>query len=397
MRTLHRIPGPIVLILSLCFGIFSLVDVPFAAAQVIPAGTGRVVDAITGKQIGGIALTLQVSTYEGFAVHTEVRASATSSESQSFTVAGWNHAAADRLDAFRSYWLTVNEGFEATGIEENSAESQVLYNPTSNRDGEAVADNRYFPLVITFRAGGCRRSWAATCMYLANSSNVTIPLIPKLDDPNDCRKIGDASTRENCVQLNTYRAALLHVGSYEEINKAKEMCGQVDSGVISKICLDQLRLHSGMKGVDEPIPTVMFPNALAGMPVMANRHCGPPLGWDGSVECAAGYGSTAKQLVEVYIEQRPEGWNGQHESSHVDKPVSVTEVTRVGGKVFRYEGRWYSGVQNADGSNSRYEHQSTSYVWFSGSSLVEVYFYDPIPQQEQFLTYYLEKFPSSSK
>ena len=344
----HRILSNILPLL--CFCALSLLNFPLDAAQVIPPVTGRVVDAVSGKPIGGIALTVQISTYEGWSIHTEVKSTATSSESQAFSLAGWNHPTASPLDEIRSYWLTVNEGFEATGIEESSAETQVLYDPMSNRSGEAVGDRRYFPLVITFRGDGCQQRWAATCMHLEFSSNITIPLIPTLDDPSDCSKISDASLRENCRQLNTYRAALRHVGSYEEVKKGKELCGQVDGGFISKRCLDQLHLHSGVKNVDEPIPAGMFPDVLAGLPVMTNRHCGPPLGWDGRVVCASGYGTTTKQLVAVYVEQRPEGWDGLHEWSHIDKPLSVTEEVRTGGKVFRYEGQWYSGIQNADGT-----------------------------------------------
>jgi hypothetical protein len=391
----HRILSNIVPLL--CFYPLSLLNSPVAAAQVIPPVSGRVADAVSGNPIGGIALTLQISTYEGFAVRTEVKSTATSSESHSFTLAGWNHPAESPLGEIRSYWLTVNEGFKAIGTEENSAETQVLYNPMSNRSGGAVGDKRYFPLVITFRRDGCQRRWAATCMYLSPSSNITIPLIPTLNDPSDCNKIGVASLRESCRQLNTYRTAFLHVDSYEEVKKGKELCGQVDGGFISKTCMAQLNLHSGVKDVDEPIPAGMFPDVLAGLPVMTNRHCGPPLGLDGRVVCAAGYGTAAKQLVAVYCELRPEGWNGLHEWSHIDKPISVTGEVRTGRKVVRYEGRWYSGVQNADGTNSRYEHETISYVWFSGNTLVEVQFYEPIQRQEQFLTYYLEKFPSTSK
>jgi len=395
MRMHRRIFSSIVPLL--CFCPLSPLNSSLAAAQVIPPVTGRVVDAVSGKPIGGIALTLQISTYEGFSKHTEVKSTATSTESQSFSLAGWNHPAESPLDEIRSYWLTVNEGFETTGIEESSAETEVLYNPMSNQSGWAANDKRYFPLVITFRRDGCQRRWGATCMHLESSSNITIPLIPTLDDPSDCSKISDAPLRENCRQLNTYRTALLHVGSYEEVKKGKELCGQVDGGFISKTCLYQLGLHSGVKNVDEPIPAGMFPDVLAGLPVMTNRHCGPPLGWDGSVDCAGGYGTTAKQLVAVYVEQRPEGWDGLHEWSHIDKPISVTEEVRTGGKVFRYEGRWYSGVQSADGTFSRSEHESISYVWFSGNTLVEVHFYELIQQREEFLAYYLERFPSTSK
>jgi hypothetical protein len=36
-----------------------------------------------------------------------------------------------------------------------------------------------------------------------------------------------------------------------------------------------------------------------------------------------------------------------------------------------------------------------SFFWYSGDKHVEVFFYTPIPQQEQFVTFYLKKFPST--
>jgi len=50
-----------------------------------------------------------------------------------------------------------------------------------------------------------------------------------------------------------------------------------------------------------------------------------------------------------------------------------------------------------DGSFVQTEHKATSYVWFNANTIVEVLFYDPMPKQEAFLSYYLGKFPSTSK
>lgn len=291
----------------------------------------------------------------------------------------------------RSYWLTVNEGNEETGQEENSAETQVFYNPMSNRRGWAVGDKRYFPLIVTFRPEGCDRVWAATCLHIASRTDIAIPLIPVLDGIYGCNAIGESSLKEKCRQLNTYRGAFLHVDSYEEVKKGKELCNEVDGGAISKTCLLQLEAYVAnpayereMKPqVNEPIPEGMFPESLGGLPVTKNKHCGPQLEFSGRVMCFAGYGTETEQLVAVHIEQWPESeqstvpppWNPGYRDHEY---ATVTEEQRPHGKVLRYHGP-----------------QCNSFLWYSGERHVEVLSCYPVPQLEQFVTYYLERFPST--
>lgn len=407
-----RLPVIRTLTIIVCFCLVPHSKLYCVAAQVILPVSGRVVDGVTGKPIEGMSLTLQISTSEGFSVHTEVKSTATSNHAGRFSLAGASHPAASPLDQW-SYWLTVNEGFEETGQEENSAATQVLYNPMSNRRGEAVADKRYFPLTVTFRPEGCDRVWAATCVYMTSTSDIAIPLIPVLDDVNDCKRISDSSLREKCRQLNTYRAAFVHVDSYDQVQRGKALCAEVDHAVLSSVCLQQLALYVANPAYERPIkpqvnvptPDGMFPDSLAGLPAMKNGHCGPQLEFDGRVNCAGGYGTVARQLVAVYFERWPENTDKLNEWSHLDRTAKwshldnpdVTEEIRKSGKVLRNQGKWYSGVQGADGKLVLNEHKANSYVWFSANTLVEVLFYDPIPEQEAFLSYYLEKFPSTSK
>jgi hypothetical protein len=391
MRMTHRILCTIVV--ALCFCAVPFPKFLFVAAQVIPPVTGQLVDAISGKPIGGMGLTLQMSTYRGFSVHTEVKSTATSDLSGSFSLSGFKHPAETVLNEVRAYWLTVNEGLEATGQEESSAETQILYNPMSNRRDMVVGDTQYFPLTITFRHEGCARVWAAACMYMTSWSSIAVPVIPVLDDVKECNRIGNELLRENCRQLNTYRAAFVHVDSYEEVKKDKELCNEVDNGGIAKTCLWQLDLYVAnpahgyvrpMKPqVNEPIPEGMFPDSLAGLTVMKNKHCGPRLEFSGRVMCAAGYGSETKELVAVYIEEWPEEEQSTKpptwKPAYTDqKEAAVTEELRPDGKVLRYRGPQYN-----------------SFYWHSSDRHVEVFFYYPIPQEEQFVSYYLAKFPSS--
>ena len=390
MKMDHRILRNIVLVLCLYAVLFP--KFLFVTAQAVPPVTGRVVDAVTGQSIEGIALTLQASTYEGFSVHTQVKSTATSNPSGSFSLSGFNHPVQTVFDEIRAYWLTVNEGFEATGQEENSAETRIVSNPMSNRRGVAVGDIRYFPVTITFRQDGCVRLWVAACMYMTSRLNVTIPMIPVLEDVSACNRIADESLREKCRQLNTYRAAFVHVDSYEEVKKDKKLCNDVDHGQIAKTCLSQLDLYVAnpsygyarpMKPqVSEPVPEGVFLDTLAEVPLL-KKQCGPRLEFSGRVMCGAAYGSVTKTLATVHIEEFPEeeestippAWKPAY-SDHEE--ATVNEESRPGGKILRYRGPQYN-----------------SFYWQSGDRHVEVFFYYPIPQQEQFVSYYLGKFPTN--
>jgi hypothetical protein len=74
--------------------------------RVIPPTSGRVVDAITGKPIRDVNVLLHVSTYEGWAVHAEVRHRTSTNRFGWFFVSGsfqWNPLP---LGNFRDSWLT---------------------------------------------------------------------------------------------------------------------------------------------------------------------------------------------------------------------------------------------------------------------------------------------------
>lgn len=383
-----RLPVISKLTIMICFCLVPHTKLDYLAAQVILPVSGRVVDGVTGKPIEGMSLTLQISTYEGFSVQTEVKNTASSGHDGRFSLAGTNHPAASPLDQIRSYWLTVNQGFEGTGLEENSAATQILYNPMSNRRGEAVGDKRYFPLTVSFRPEGCDRVWVAACTYIASRTDIVIPLIPVLDDVYGCNGIGELSLKQKCRELNTYRGAFLHVDSYQEVKKGKELCNEVDGGTISNTCLSQLAGYVANPAyereikpqVNEPIPENMFPDALVGVP-MKNKHCGPRLEFSGRVMCTATYGT--KTEVAVLIEEWPDSeqstvpppWNPSYRDH---EEAIVTEEQRPNGKVLRYHGP-----------------QCNSFFWYSGDRHIEVLSCYPVPQLEQFVSYYLAKFPSN--
>ena len=109
-----------------------------------------------------------------------------------------------------------------------------------NRRGQPVGDKAYFPQAVTFTPDGCDRILNPACTYQESRRDFSVLLIPVLNNVEDCKKIEDSSVIENCRQLNTYRSAFVHVDNYEEVQKGKKLCDEVDAGPISRICLVQL-------------------------------------------------------------------------------------------------------------------------------------------------------------
>lgn len=391
MNVHHRIRGKIVLLLFLCAVVFPKFLV--VTAQVIPPVTGRVVDAVTGQPVEGISITLQASSYQGFSVHTEVKSTAASNRSGSFSLSGFKHPAQTVLDEIRSYWLTVNEGFEAAGPEENSAETSILSNPMSNRRSVAVGDTRYFPVTLTFRSDGCDRVWAATCTYIVSRTDVLIPLIPVLNDLQGCNAIGGSSLKEKCRQLNSYRNAFAHIDTYEQVQEGKKLCAQVDQGPISGECLRQLPVYianpQGYERAVVPSPIVplregMFVEAIGQVPRF-NQGCGMLDIFTGHFHCGANYGPKEYVFwVAVGVDEWPDSESARSYFP-VEKPqftdykeATVKDEVLPGGKIRLYEGPQYIAA-----------------YWVSKNKFVQVFFYRPIPEQREFIAHYLAEFPST--
>ncbi|MGB6192690.1 MAG: hypothetical protein WBF42_09505 [Terracidiphilus sp.] len=383
------------------------------AVRVIPPVMGRVVDAVSGKPIRDIRVTMELSRSERAleSPHTELQDGDRSGMSGWVFLKGAVRQREFLFPKFGSYWLTVNEGAQISDQQdESAAASQVMYDPMFNQRprlnwvDDAVGDKRYFPLTVTAQREGCDRLWRATCAYKPFWWGISLPLIPVLDDIDDCKKIGNSLLRENCRQLNTYRAAFVHAGTYEEVQKGKALCAEVDHGALSAACLQQLEVYVANPDsyqrpfkpqVNEPVPDGMFPDSIAGLPVMNNRACRPQHLFLGFVDCAASYGSGLKTDVVVYITRWPDGSNKPTARNHLGSQRPEATEVRAGANVLRFRG--HISVQSANGKRIEHENNDVSYVWYSGNTLVEVLFFDPIPEQDKFLSYYLGRFPGTSQ
>jgi hypothetical protein len=378
----------ILFLATVALGLFLLLTV-----TVVPPITGRVADAISGKSVRGVHVRLQTSHYQQWSVITEDRGMSSTNVFGWFFLPGALHWVGLPLQPFRSYWLTVNEGDAKGGQEEISAATQVLYNPMSNRRGSPAGNGKYFPLVVTFRKKGCDRVWAAACMYKRVWWGFSVPLIPVLNDVGDCKKIEDTTLRENCRQLNTYRAAFLHVDSYDQVQKGKALCAEVDHGDLSATCLQQLHLYIanpqayGRPTVPPtivPLPGETFVDGI-GRALRFQQGCSAQESFTGQFHCGASYGP--RNLVwwaNVGFYEWPDE-NTARKALPVEKPqytdykeATLTDVKRPDGKIRLYQGP-----------------QHTAAFWVSKNKMIEVFFYEPIPEREQFIAHYLREFPSS--
>ncbi len=351
----------------------------------IPPILGRVVDAVTGNPVRGVNIALSESHYVGWSIDSKItRKTSTNRFGWFFFLPAFRWMPGGLLSEFRAYTLILNEGSVGMiGRDEASAEIAFSAAPT-NRSGWAVANENYFPLSVTFQKSQCAGGYAGTCAYKSVPFPITIRLIPALANVADCTAISDSSLRESCRQMNTYRSALLHVSTYDEVQEDKQLCEQVDHGLMSRSCLSALEgaARTPASAV-QPVPAGMFPDSLAGVPVMQKR-CGPRLLFSGRVLCAAGYGvSVSNEMAAVYIETFP----GAHENLQASqwrptyndyRQATVTAEKRLGSKILCYHGPMYD-----------------SYLWYSGEKRIEVFFYHHIPQESQFLSYYLAHFPST--
>ena len=227
----------------------------------IPAISGQVVDAFTGKPIANIDVTLRATSGtgsfgDGSGVDPLRYENDRTPKTGRFSFRkSLETSVAKPLTSLHSYWLSVNRaflpvasllnklGYEATM--DTTAEEfswDIARDPLFNGGIARAGDQAYFPMAVQF-VHPCSQMWNANCLSFSDTRDVRIPLIPVLDDPGECIRILDPDLREKCRQLNTYRAAFRHVETIAQVRADKEWCRKVDGGPLTQACLESLELY----------------------------------------------------------------------------------------------------------------------------------------------------------
>jgi hypothetical protein len=222
-----------------------------------------VVDAITGKPVAAVDVTLRVRASRGGSLRYEnSRTSPLGRFSFPSSVAhdagllapGVDEIAItvnipflslDRLRAFPgNHDVDSDLGSDASAFLSRdplfTAKSAYLQNMSLK--GPRVDNRAYFPMAVQFLKA-CEHPWNANCLSMETTRDIRVPLIPVLDNAAGCGKIPDADVREGCRQLQTYRAAFRHLETMAQLRAAKELCNSIDRGAASHLCLESLHAY----------------------------------------------------------------------------------------------------------------------------------------------------------
>jgi len=404
----------------------------------IPAISGRVIDAVTGRPIANLDVTLRATSAtgslgDGSGVDALRYENVVTSKKGEFNFkTSLETEVAKPLTSLKEYWLSVNRKFVSIAqlnarlpdwggsatIDTTSDDYSwdLAGDPLFKRRGELDANgalrlnNRaYFPIAVQF-VGPCKQMWNANCIYLSDAKNVTVPLIPVMDNPEGCRRIGDPALREQCRQLNTYRAAFLHVETIPEVRADKELCRQVDQGPVSKKCLERLGFYVQQPDVYEnraplrmefdPKEQALILSPIAGMSVSQSsvNSLNPFRETVGYYACY----SLQKSLMEAACARVL--WSGIKQELHPEY--------FVGGEGYKKGMEQHEVI---DGNNVVTVDVPKTFgaVWLSGSHVVSITFYhaaywmsgrnsdearaaEASPEaKREFIRRYLQKYPSS--
>jgi hypothetical protein len=288
----------------------------------------------------------------------------------------------------KGYWLTVNRTFlsiesmkAATPYQEVTIDStpddiswEIARDPLANRRGARVNNTAYFPMVVQF-VRPCKQMWNANCVSFSETQNVRVPLIPVLDNPEECGKIGNPALSEQCRQLNTYQAAFRHVETIAQVRADKELCSKVGPEFVAKECLESLQLYIANPGAYENrLPLQMEIDPIEKVVILA------PIGGMSVIRSGVGsldpFRETANYGVCYSIDQ----W--RTDSACVNVWSVVREEDRRW--VFNFDGEngYTKGAERTEvmeGNTVTTLDLPNTYtaVWSSGARVVRVIFYKP--------------------
>lgn len=151
-------------------------------------------------------------------------------------------------------------------------------------------------------------STAGGCVRMDGPSAIIVPLIPALDHPEDCAKISDRNLAGQCRQLNTFRAAFLHVATIPEVRTGKALCRQVDKGPLSAQCLKTLQFYvqnpsrfenrPAARPNFEPVDRVLILNPIAGLEPRRPGLLSQDLYYERAVYSVS-YGSPQEPIIDA--------------------------------------------------------------------------------------------------
>jgi hypothetical protein len=349
----------------------------------IPTISGVVFDAASGKPVSGIDVDLEGDLLRGgFGDN----GNEPFREEHSTTLADGSFSFPAKVEAMAALPLVSVTGLS---LAVNASPGSVR-NPTGSILNFPQKSS-YFSMSVQL-ISDCVGLWNAACISLPPMGEHRIPLIPVVDDPAQCKNIGNAQWREMCRQLNTYRAAFLHLGTLNEIQNDKKICRSVDQGPGSVDCLNRLRGRARTGSVPqrahEPAENVLIrsvPGLVAHSPMIRFDPFDDAFNYQ--IAYAAG-GVPSDQLASVTVSMK--AWQPTDEDVatwvELHQPLPVASS-----KTGFFEGHRVSFAEGA-----------SALTWSSGNNIVTVDFgvltMIPLPLEirRALIRVYMQKFPVSN-
>jgi hypothetical protein len=245
-----RIEFVTLLLLFVCSSLSAQQEIPRQSAAV-PAISGTVVDAVTGKPISGVDVVLHAERRSWSTKQLRHESSRAAAAGQFQFSPSVDSELRGPLGGDIEVSLFVNGpsdlSFFMLGTVRTVSDIESTLRVGNGIPSSRVSSKAYFPASAHFFRD-CNEAWNVTCFVPDSLTGMRIPLIPVLNDPAECRKIEDLNLRDRCRQINTFRAAFLHVDTFAQLRQAKEACRMVDHARISQACLD--RLHNYVRPIN---------------------------------------------------------------------------------------------------------------------------------------------------
>jgi hypothetical protein len=187
-------------------------------AGTIPPILGRMVDATTGRAIGGSVCESIESSGLGWTTRT--------SHFDTFSRNGWFYLGPHFDKSKIGRWIVFNDLSGKCSRDAGMGLDFDFYDVT-----HTVRSGGYFPVVLEQdeRYAGYH-FWPATSRTLGFPLFVTVPIIPRLKTVEECAAIRDNSLQEQCRQLNTYLSAMETIAASTDethASHALELCSKL--------------------------------------------------------------------------------------------------------------------------------------------------------------------------
>ena len=390
---LRHLSGRLVTVLVV--GILVLVPGYFLAIFIftfIPPIGVRVVDAVSGQPIAGIAVTRRVTTGLDTQEHTATK----TTDSNGFVL-------------FRPYlfwWPVLGVEQYTISVNEKSMAAEPWRREVDLGPGQT---NKYLPMVLTARCENCELLWKAPRPAAENLRSMwfaTVPLIPAMDSPDKCSSIANSTIAKQCKELNTYRSAFLHFDSLQDIENNKAICKQLEPQA-AKTCTETLggyvywsvairKDSSPYKPRQMPtLPTLpveeVLPFDTVGGLKISNRRTCCNNAFTGSVTYSADYGWPDRINVRIdeYLTEDAarQAFSSSNKRGNSDPKSTLSDEIRSGNRIIVFRTPHFKNRFGESGEEIVF--------WRSANKVITILIGLPRPTDEEVVTKYLGLYPSS--